>query len=485
MKKISTLLMTMFALSTINFAQNGRYDVWLEQNDCDCCNEQIIADIHIRASSPDSTFRIGDQSYLFSFNPDVIDSVRIVDEGEISGFLVPGNGNLGFSLYAGHTLTVSSNEITYNVDFQGGDGLLIETQWVQVGTIAFNITDFNAPLGVNWLMQSDASPTIINGVTDNGAVVVSEGMYINDVPNTFGDCACFLGYGAVYLSNQSEVNNFATDYPGPSAVNLIIDGASIVDLTPLSVIDYHVNRLTISNSNVLNSLAGLENIPSIGCRLVITDNPQLSICNIPAVCSYLENGGEATISNNAGGCNNETEAIQDCFLPVEMSTPLQARLQNQTAILTWRTETETNNTGFEIQKSRDGIQWERIGWQAGQGSTYTPHAYTYIDENPFSNTSYYRLKQVDFDGNSAYSNIATLEYNRPTVNIFPNPVKDKLYINTDEQTIDNVLIFDTMGRQINAQLTGNIIDVSSLAEGLYTIKVIINDEYFYEKIVVE
>lgn len=488
MKRLFILSIVMLALSTISFTQNGQYDVRLDMDDCNCCTSQLFVDIHIRASSVNSTFRIADQTYIFSFNPNAIESVQMVNEGEISGFIVPGDGgDLGFSLYGGHNLTVTSNEVAYNVDFSGGDGLLIETEWVYVGTIVFNILDIVAPLELNWLTQSDTPPTFIGEVAETGDGMAAEGMYINSIPlNSFSNCDCPLGYSATILGSQEDVDNFAIDYPISQVANLVIQSNDdlIDNLAPLSDIN-SLERLIITNNNALSSLAGLENITSIGCELTIINNPQLTICNIPAICNYLENGGASTISNNGGACNDDTEVLQSCFLPVEMSTPLQARLQNQTAILTWRTETETNNAGFEIQKSKDGNEWERIDWQAGEGNTYTPHAYTYVDENPFSNTSYYRLKQVDFDGNFTYSNIASLEYNRPHVNIFPNPVKDKLYLNTNEQTIDDVLIFDTMGRQINAQLTDNTLDVSSLSEGLYTIKVIIGGQYFYEKIVVE
>ena len=493
MKKIFTTLLITFTASTISFTQNGRYDVRLEGKDCNCCTEQLFVDLQVRASSTDSTFRLSDQSYLFSYNPEAIDSVAIANEGMVSGFIVPNDGgNLGFSVYASHELTVTPNEIAYNIDFLGGDGLLIETDWVHVGTLVFSISDIYAPFGFDWLTQSDTPPTVISEVIGTDAVMLTEGLYINDVSlNTFANCACVLGYGAALLSTQQEVDNFATNYPGLElGVSLIIapygnnTTTNIVDLTPLSVIN-SLNRLTITDNAALTSLEGLENVISIACVLRIEDNAQLATCNIPAICNYLENGETANINNNAAGCNSELEVIQGCFLSVEMSAPLRARLQDQTAVLTWRTETETNNAGFEIQKSTDGIQWQRIGWQAGQGSTSTPHTYMYADENPFSNTSYYRLKQVDFDGKFTYSNIASLEYIRPQVNVYPNPATDKLYINTDNQTIDHVLIFDTMGKQINAQITDNTIDVALLPKGLYTIKVIMDGQYFYEKIVVE
>jgi len=306
------------------------------------------------------------------------------------------------------------------------------------------------------------------------------------------------------LDNLSGLDNLTT-----AEKLTIYENYALRDISALNNLTTVEEDLWIGGNYELSNLSGLENLSYVGSDLIIDtnialtniialnnvnytsinylkiqSNPFLTTCQALAICNYIESGRSHTIQANGTGCNNSSEIMQSCFLPVELIS-LKAHIEGKNAMIYWQTETETNNAGFEIQKSKDGIEWEHIGWQAGQGSTQTPHVYKYIDGNPFSNISYYRLKQVDFDGNFIYSNIVSLEYNRPHVNIYPNPVKDKLYINSDEQTIDNVLIFDTMGRQINTQVIDNTIDVSLLPKGIYTIKVIIGGQYFYEKIVVE
>jgi len=92
---------------------------------------------------------------------------------------------------------------------------------------------------------------------------------------------------------------------------------------------------------------------------------------------------------------------------------------------------------------------------------------------------------VDFDGNFAYSPIADLYYERNTpISIYPNPVRNILYINT-EHPVQQVLVFDTTGKTINAQMINNTIDVSTLAKGIYTLKITIGDGVFYEKFLVK
>lgn len=77
------------------------------------------------------------------------------------------------------------------------------------------------------------------------------------------------------------------------------------------------------------------------------------------------------------------------------------------AELNWSTATETNNSGFEVQKSEvkdEKSEWETIGFVPGFGTTTEPNLYSFIDENVTSGFYKYRLKQIDFDGTFTYSN---------------------------------------------------------------------------------
>lgn len=262
-----------------------------------------------------------------------------------------------------------------------------------------------------------------------------------------------------------------------------INLTSITALENISSMRYLYIR---ENAN-LASITGLENVDTNEIMgIQIFSNPLLSVCGLPNICTFLTNGGWHEIHDNAPNCNSLAEIEEACIIsfPVEISTPLQVRLKNQNALLTWRTETETNNAGFEIQRSKNGVQWERIGWQVGQGNSLAPYSYTYIDESPFLGTSYYRLKQVDFDGDFEYSGTVSLRYAPRRVSIYPNPVQDKLFIQT-ESPVQQLLIYDSLGKLVEASIDNNTIDVSIFPKGLYTIKVTIEDEDFYEKILVK
>jgi len=351
--------------------------------------------------------------------------------------------------------------------------------------------------------------------------------------------------GGITFSTQSQIDNFLSDYPDCQYIDgdVIIKGntpTSITNLNGLNTIQFingrliieandalnyldgleqltvikngleinnnqllnlnalklaHVNgALIIRNNPLIEDLFGLENIfPNTISDLQIYNNPQLTFCSVTSICRYLNFpifNPSGFIQDNASGCNSIEEVAFEsgCFiLPIEL-THFQAQIQNKATLLTWQTATETHNKGFEIQRSKDAITWEKVAWQDGQGDSQTPHDYTYKDENPLSGTSYYRLKQIDFDGTFTYSDIVNVDYvGRTDISIYPNPVKSTLHIaDLNDNTIQNISIFDQMGRQVILQDTkANTLDVSALASGVYIIQVVLDNGIFSDRFIVK
>jgi hypothetical protein len=95
----------------------------------------------------------------------------------------------------------------------------------------------------------------------------------------------------------------------------------------------------------------------------------------------------------------------------------------------WETEAETNNNYFTILRSSDGKEFEEIGKVKGSGNSTTVHRYSFTDEHPLQGTSYYRLKQTDYNGKSELFNplsvfIGTTANAVDKVSVYPNPFKD-------------------------------------------------------------
>ena len=95
--------------------------------------------------------------------------------------------------------------------------------------------------------------------------------------------------------------------------------------------------------------------------------------------------------------------------PVELSS-FSGRVDNNEVYLQWKTETEVNNYGFEIQRSIDNISWNKIGFVQGHGNSNSPKDYSFVDKSLPDGKIYYRLKQEDLDGKFEYSKVINVNY---------------------------------------------------------------------------
>ncbi len=127
--------------------------------------------------------------------------------------------------------------------------------------------------------------------------------------------------------------------------------------------------------------------------------------------------------------------------------------ENGLAMLKWTTGSETNNMGFEIEKSLDGNQFEKIGFVKGAGNSTQKLDYTFNDEQIYQN-SYYRLKQIDFDGKFDYSTIIFVlsgKHDAHPYFVFPNPVQTELQLtyllqeNPDRAKFTQIELLDNKG----------------------------------------
>lgn len=154
------------------------------------------------------------------------------------------------------------------------------------------------------------------------------------------------------------------------------------------------------------------------------------------------------------------------------------RLSGETVVLNWTTASELNNDHFEIERSTDGEHFTTLSSLAGNGSTNETVDYQYVDHNPINGDNYYRLKQVDFDGQYGYSEILRLkvEPNSFRYSLYPNPTSDQLHISSTEKEITRIEILDLSGRMISVPSTQSdlyewTLEVAHLQPGTYLVRV--------------
>ena len=161
-------------------------------------------------------------------------------------------------------------------------------------------------------------------------------------------------------------------------------------------------------------------------------------------------------------------------LPVELSFFEGRKLDNGNKLM-WETAIEIDNDLFEIERSTDGEQFEEIDFVWGGGTTFSTSSYEYMDDAPSAGLNYYRLKQIDFNGNFTYSNTIVIE-NRSEVeyNVFPTVVADQLTIESSIREDFEVVVFDQTGRQVltqSLQNRNNTIELYALTAGPYYIMI--------------
>lgn len=162
--------------------------------------------------------------------------------------------------------------------------------------------------------------------------------------------------------------------------------------------------------------------------------------------------------------------------------------------LNWQTSMESNNRGFEIQR-RTNNQFESIGFVnsiAKEGYSNITLSYKFNDDEDLaSGIVYYRLRQLDYDGKSSYSDVKAIRNNTNdvSVTVYPNPSNGnaKLIVPTGVGNLD-ITVIDIQGRLINrySNFTGSRLDINNLKKGVYMVRVLFKEsgQQIIQKLVV-
>ncbi|WP_337865023.1 choice-of-anchor D domain-containing protein [Ignavibacterium sp.] len=207
---------------------------------------------------------------------------------------------------------------------------------------------------------------------------------------------------------------------------------------------------------------------------------------------------DGNLSSEFVACSRDGRVI--CFsggtdvIPVELAA-FSASVNGNDVNLSWTTATEINNRGFEIQRSvksddMKNLKWETVGFVKGNGTTTEPHQYSFVDKNLSVGFYSYRLKQVDFDGASEYSNQIDIEITIPEKfaleQNYPNPFNPTTKIKwqapvSGKQTL---IVYDILGNEVATLLdeyreAGRyeiVFDASKfqLSSGVYFYKLVIS-----------
>ena len=150
-------------------------------------------------------------------------------------------------------------------------------------------------------------------------------------------------------------------------------------------------------------------------------------------------------------------------------------------ILSWSTATETNNSGFQVERGDDSENFAKIGFVPGFGTTTQSKSYTFTDNSSLSETYYYRLKQIDYDGNFTYSEVVEVNLGLPSEfalqQNYPNPFNPttKITYSVPADGFVNIAVYNVLGEKVANLLNTNVkagnydisFDATNLTSGMY------------------
>lgn len=174
-------------------------------------------------------------------------------------------------------------------------------------------------------------------------------------------------------------------------------------------------------------------------------------------------------------------------LPVEWLS-FEARTDKRTVHLTWSTQSEIGNAKFMVERSESRTTFQPVGEVRGGGDGAERRVYAFTDAPTGSTTLYYRLKQVDHDGQFSYSEVISVVLDAPSSSwpvAYPNPSTGEaifLDVPTDRARVTAISILDQRGRELlrreqSAGFSGTVrLETADLPKGVYVLRISTTDQ---------
>lgn len=299
-----------------------------------------------------------------------------------------------------------------------------------------------------WSQQMDVAATANVGLA-NGVAFYANGL-------TFKPTTAFNLSGISIVPKSTVTNSLGVTYIS-RAYDLGANLSGFSGEIQLAYLEAELNGLDENNLN-----------------LMVFDNSQWQLIS-GSTRDINNNIVAATLSN---ATLREITSAVDAILPLKWGLLSVAR-QGMDVKLKWSTENEHNVSLFDVERRLNDEDWLVAIPKVPARNLSTKQEYQEIDYKGQFKTSYYRIKQVDINGVSSYSNIAVLAGAAPAdqLSIFPNPISNSFEIvEVDSQAIKQATLIDISGKSVkNWKTYESKYDVSTIPNGPYILRILLAD----------
>lgn len=382
-------------------------------------------------------------------------------------------------------------------------GSTVSYQW-QSSNDNINFTDIAGANSASYDPPAGLTQTTYyQRVATDGSTNLTSNVITIDVTLAAGDQVSY-GAGSWIGYVYDGVNNFsASDYHGFMTENETFDesfGGSHTTMAPNGC-DLYTETFSVRFKMEQNFVPGEYTFivgADDGVRLSI-DGGATYIINDYGNHGYRTRSATVTMDGTYnlvldyyenGGGNRVTFDYTPLALPVELLSFDGRHEEGHTSLL-WVTATEQNNDYFEVQRSSNGVDYTVLDKVEGAGNSVAVINYNYNDRTPSAGLNYYRLKQVDFDGNYEYSPvISVVTIDEESFHFYPNPSQGLITFNFRGPEIDQAVIsvYNSNGIvvktfSLDSGFHTTRLDLSSLEKGQYIVKFSTNSTAFTRRLI--
>jgi len=269
----------------------------------------------------------------------------------------------------------------------------------------------------------------------------------------------------VILSNGTQITP-SPDYIVPFSVNLHNEDP---------VLTFKIAHVNLSWTR----LRGFSN--KQGRLINLSSNPcQTNANNTQGRFIHMEQE-KTRLRNNEAGWNKVANALINTFpcgpLPLSILNFEIEKTSHQTVTIKWESNPKKNTWYFTVERSKKAYDWEELSKVVAKQNPSGNAHYSVIDKMPYSGLSYYRLKQTDFDGKTAFSTIRTFKGSDTQKIIYPNPASKQISISGKDLEFETFKIWNIFGQDLTQRVKVILIeenlatfDISALPRGSYIFK---------------